>query len=116
MPVRKRVVVEDDDEGSPSGSPITSNKRARTVPDATETNRGQRKQKARAADDENMEADEDGEEINAVRETSQERAEKDKEFEAKYYEKILASVKSREKISEVSLPVVNFLNGTLLTM
>ncbi|KAJ3561666.1 hypothetical protein NP233_g10057 [Leucocoprinus birnbaumii] len=94
MPAKKRAAVDDAEDSSPPGSPAASNKRARTAPNGKESRR-KRAGKARADDDESM--DDDNEELNVDEETNEERAEKDRRFEEAHYDKIMASVKSREK-------------------
>jgi len=106
MPVRKRVALDDAEDSSPSGSPppspaATSNKRARMTPN------GQSKpSKARMddnMDDDNSDNDNDNgnEDVDIQEESYEERTEKDRQFEEANYDKIMASVKSREKYSGV---------------
>jgi hypothetical protein len=105
MPTKKRA-AEDAEESSPPCSPVIANKRARTAGgrDESTQSRGRKKGKAKATDAERNDDDDDveHEELNVQRETSEERAEKDKQFEAAHYDKIMESVKSREKYLGVS--------------
>jgi hypothetical protein len=105
MPAKKRAAVEDAEDSSSSRSPVASNKRARTALNGKEheQTKGRRKGKARANDDENMDDnDDDDGDVNIPSETMEERAEKDKRFEEAHFDKIMASVKSREKYHGVS--------------
>jgi len=105
MPVRKRAVPDDDDtqDASPPGSPppppaTTSHKRARVAPNGhsrTRTNPND------GSDEDGGGGDRDHGDVDMQNETIEERAEKDRQFEEANYDKIMASVKSREKYSGV---------------
>ncbi|KXN81796.1 Structural maintenance of chromosomes protein 6 [Leucoagaricus sp. SymC.cos] len=102
MPAKKRAAVEDADDSSPPGSPVLTNKRAKTGPNGREA-KGKGKAKARVDEDENMdENEEDDSEVDVQQETKEQRAEKDKKFEEAHYDKIMASVKSRDKSGTIS--------------
>ena len=103
MPVRKRAVPDDDDtqDNPPPGSPpppATSHKRARVA-----------NGHSRTRTDPNDGSDDDGggggnrdhDDVDIQDETIEERAKKDRQFEEANYDKIMASVKSREKYSGV---------------
>jgi len=102
MPVRKRAVPDDDDtrDTSSPGSPppaTTSHKRARVAPNGhsrtrTDPNDGS---------DDDGGGDRDHGDVDIQDETIEERAEKDRQFEEANYDKIMASVKSRERYSGV---------------
>lgn len=105
MPAKKRAAVEDVEDSSPPGSPAANNKRARTAPNGRENQqaKGRKKGKARADEEENMDDnDEDDGDVNIPSESMEERAEKDQQFEEAHFDKIMASVKSREKYHGVS--------------
>jgi len=106
MPVRKRAVPDDNDtqDTPPPGSPplppaTTSHKRARVAPNGH----------SRTRTDPNDGSDDDGggggnrdhDDVDIQDETIEERAKKDRQFEEANYDKIMASVKSREKYSGV---------------
>ncbi|KAF5360927.1 hypothetical protein D9756_004996 [Leucocoprinus leucothites] len=100
MPAKKRAAVDDAEDSPPPGSPAASNKRARKAPNGKENgqSKNRRAGKARADGDENMDEDDyDNEEVNLEEETNEEHAEKDRQFEEAHYDKIMASVRSREK-------------------
>lgn len=103
MPTKKRVIEEDEETSSLPGSPSVTNKRVRTGRSGNENEeaRRRRKGKAKAVNDEQSDEDEAengaGVDIEIAEETNEDREEKDKQFEAKYYDKIMASVKSRDK-------------------
>jgi len=107
MPVRKRAVPDDNDtqDTPPPGSSLplpatTSHKRARVAPNGHSRTRA----------DPNDGSDDDGggsggncdyDDVDIQDETIEERAKKDRQFEEANYDKIMASVKSREKYSGV---------------
>jgi hypothetical protein len=107
MPGRKRATVEDADD-SASDTPVTSSKRPRTECPAQENGTKKSangKGTARALDDgsDDDEGDDDVEiDLEFEGDTQEDRVEKEKQLEAKYFEQIMASVKARESSRGVS--------------
>lgn len=111
MPTKKRGIADDEEASSAHASPVTTNKRPRTGPMGDENGhpKNRRKGKARAIDEEQMDEEEDeeeGEDVDVARD-AENQEELDKQFEAQHYDKIMASVKSRDKYRGVSATSFN---------
>lgn len=108
MPPKKRAVVEDEEDSSQQGSPAPTNKRARTSGEVNGHLKGKGKGKAKAVDESHMDEDDDedeDEDMEASTGPGGNQEELDKQFEDDNYDKIMASVKSREKHYGVSTTI-----------